>query len=430
MEYFHGWRRNLLVYKPLHDSPTDSPQHHNFLCSSGLQLVPRSAIYVSHLGTVLFNPQHLSFAMKPETPKSKKLLPRGITLNQRNGRFIAWGSKEGKQVWLGDFESLAQAQEVRATFQREKELNAAVANSYGQRFALFIAHLEQQGLSPMTVNIYRTYGRKLEAFFGPRIPISSINTIHARNFIIQQKENGVSDYTIREYTLRYCRSIFRWFEKSGFTINNPFAGIKLPKVADPEQSYFTQEEIQKVIQYLEGKSSKARSKLRKSRYAYHIAIIKFLFSSGIRKQELLKLRQQDVDLVGRKVRIVGKTEGANYAVNLSTVALDALRTLLASASNDYVIPGGTDYLNRASRISRIFSHLNSCLRNSNVLPLNGRHFNAYSLRHSLCMHLIGKGLPIEEVSKVMRHSSIKTTMGYYHLSSEKRAQILDKAIDL
>lgn len=359
----------------------------------------------------------------------KQTLPRGITLDQ-NGKFIAWGFKDKKKHWLGSYLTLVQAIEARGAFLDKKEREKIASGSLPSYLPRFKTYLLKNDLSEMTIEIYLAYFSKLATFLGPKLKVSEVNDIHARNFLESERKKGTSPYTIKQYTLRFSKRIFSWLVQEKQCLLNPFSLVKVPNAEAPEQSFFTQDEIRAVIDFINAKRAKAISPALKAKYEYHAALIRFLFASMIRKQELLKLRKDEIDWPGRKVKILGKREG-HTVIDLTLQAHDALKVLCAYSTNSPFVIAGTTYRSRASGLNRIFGRLTDNLRTHKVIDLSDRFFNCYSLRHSMAMHLVDKQkMPIEQVSRIMRHSNIKTTMHYYHLSPKNKARLVENAVSI
>ena len=148
-----------------------------------------------------------------------------------------------------------------------------------------------------------------------------------------------------------------------------------------------------------------------------------LADAGLRPGEALALRWDDVDAVGRAVRVsravsageikATKTGGlrdvdltARLAAALSgwQAAQEAEALVDGRDPSPWVFPGGTEPLDAETAARRFRAILTRA-----GLP----RFRLYDLRHSFATHLLGDGAPITYIAAQLGHAKPSTTLQFY-----------------
>jgi integrase/recombinase XerC len=140
------------------------------------------------------------------------------------------------------------------------------------------------------------------------------------------------------------------------------------------------------------------------------ATIMLLYGLGLRLDEASRLRDGDVDLERREVRVVGKgnKERTVPLPRGCCASLERYRALRPSGSH-YFLMGRGPLGQLASRtIARI-------VRNKAMLAL-GRHVTPHQLRHSFATHLLRAGAGLRQIQALLGHESLATTQRYTHVS--------------
>ncbi len=149
--------------------------------------------------------------------------------------------------------------------------------------------------------------------------------------------------------------------------------------------------------------------IRSTRNMKHRAILATLYSTAMRREELLNLKLQDLDLDHREVRIHGKG-GKDRYVYLSESYVNQMERYLDSyRPREYVFegPGGSRY--SGSSVGRILEDAGRRARLS-------RKVTPHMLRHSYATHMLSAGVSLVHIQKILGHSNIKTTLIYTHIT--------------
>lgn len=172
--------------------------------------------------------------------------------------------------------------------------------------------------------------------------------------------------------------------------------FELPKEKNVDKrinKYFTQEQLQKdIIPYL--------SQLCPRNYEQAEIVIKLLFLTGLRKQELISLKREQINLDKQEIELTNTKGNRDRLVPFDKVLAEQIRKFF----NNY--PEETNAFNISlMKLETIFKNINEQLNLEE--PLTPR-----ICRHSCAIHLIRQGLDISYVQQILGHKDIKTTMIY------------------
>ena len=151
-------------------------------------------------------------------------------------------------------------------------------------------------------------------------------------------------------------------------------------------------------------------------------MLELMYSTGLRVSELVGLRLKNLDLDGRFVRVIGKGDKERIAP-LTETAVGQLRRYLerhkvGASAGEWMFPGGTpgSHITRQAFWQKIKKYAEQAGIASRVTP--------HTLRHSVATHLIMNGASVAEVSEILGHSKLDTTMIYTHLDSAHLKQVV------
>lgn len=162
------------------------------------------------------------------------------------------------------------------------------------------------------------------------------------------------------------------------------------------------------------------------------AILEFMYATGIRVGELVKLNLKDVDFQSKLVRVTGKRR-KQRVVPFNDLAVQAIYGYLLIRQNflDNSPPDVRDeaalFLNyQGTRITTrsvgrmVDKYIKQCADlHSDVSP--------HSLRHSFATHLLDSGADLRDIQELLGHARLSTTQIYTHVSMEKIMEVYGRA---
>lgn len=283
----------------------------------------------------------------------------------------------------------------------KKETALAVYNDeLPEIVKIYVVCKKIEGLSQQTLD---TYMRMLKIFFRDiRKPVTQITTNDIRVYLFSyQRERGCSNRSLDKYR-QYLASFFGWAADEGYVQQNPMRTIPAIKYEQKPRQNLTQLELE----YLRQCCQTPRER----------AIIDFLFSTGCRVSELAGVKLSDVDWNAKSVHLFGK--GSKHRTSfLNARAEVSLKAYLKTRNDDCESLFVTE---RKPYKQLTTNALEKIVRNiaSRMDGDTNKKVTPHILRHTTATLALQNGMPIADISKLLGHEKIDTTMIYAHTCME------------
>ena len=256
---------------------------------------------------------------------------------------------------------------------------------------MFLDAKNVEGCSGRTIKYYEVTIEHLLSTIDT--PIRKITTEELREYLANyQKINNCTNVTI-DNVRRNISSFFSWLEEEDYILKSPMRRIHKIKTKTVVKTVISDEGIEKL-----------RDNCKSTR---DLAIIDLLYSTGIRVGELVNLNIEDIDLEGRECIVYGKGD-KERRVYFDAKAKVHLKNYIESRvdSNSALFVTLDAPFDRL-KISGVEIRLRQLGRKLNLEKIHPHKF-----RRTMATRAIDKGMPIEQVQKILGHSKIDTTMQY------------------
>lgn len=288
----------------------------------------------------------------------------------------------------------------------------ADAGLLSQPVADFLAHLTARRYSPKTVATYAFDLRHLLERVGERPPAELISH-DIRRALASLHGAGLKAKTLAR-TLSAWRSFFHYLARQGAVEANPCLGLRPPK---GEKKLPNALSVDAMAHLLENPGEDVWS-LRDA------AMFELMYSSGLRRAELIGLNLGDVDEETAEVKVTGKGSKTRI-VPVGGRALAALQRWLAvrdPLAND---PDALFVGARGARIAPgvLTVALKQLARRQGITA----HVHPHALRHAFASHVLQSSGDLRAVQEMLGHASLSTTQVYTHLDFQHLAQVYDQA---
>ena len=255
----------------------------------------------------------------------------------------------------------------------------------------FIAAKRIEGCSERTVAYYK--GTVERFLHDVQVPVRKLTTEDIRQYLIEyQNRNGCSNVTV-DNVRRNLSSFFTWLEEEDYLLKSPMRRIHKIKSRQAVKDTISDECIEKL-----------RDACRTPR---DLAIIDLLYSTGMRVGELVRLNRGDIDFEKRECIVFGKG-GKERRVYLDAKAKIHLQMYLAQRNDHnealFVTLGAPHNRLKISGVEIRLRELGKALGIGRIHP--------HKFRRTMATRAIDRGMPIEQVQKILGHAQIDTTMQY------------------
>ena len=256
---------------------------------------------------------------------------------------------------------------------------------------MFIEAKKVEGCSERTLTYYETTVAHLLRYI--ETSIRKITTEEIRKYLSDyQKLNNCSKVTV-DNIRRNISSFFSWLEEEDYILKSPMRRIHKIKTKTPVKEIISDESIEKLRDGCD--------QLR------DLAIIDLLYSTGIRVGELVNLDRNDINFEERECVVFGKGEKERRVYFDAKAKLHIQNYLDSRIDDNPALFVTLDYPYSRLKISGVEIRLRNLGRTLKIERIHPHKF-----RRTMATRAIDKGMPIEQVQKILGHSQIDTTMKY------------------
>lgn len=284
------------------------------------------------------------------------------------------------------------------TISKKETALVPVADNMPSLVKVYLVVKKTEGLSSGTLDNYARILKLFFAFVGKKPEDVTANDI--RMFIYQyQQQKNVSDRTLDKYREYICW-FFHWAHTEEYITKNPGRPIRAIKYEQRERQSLTQLELE----YLRLACRTLREK----------AILEFLYSTGCRVSELTNVKLSDINWKEGTVVLFGK--GKKYRLGYINAKCEvALNEYLKFRSSDSLYLFVSE---RAPHGKLTKNSIENSIKRIASRSKVAKHVTPHIIRHTTATQAINNGMAIEEISKMLGHASVETTMIYAKVSKE------------
>ena len=257
---------------------------------------------------------------------------------------------------------------------------------------LFLDAKRIEGCSERTLHYYKvTVEQMLKKI---STPIRKITTDEIRTYLVEYQQHGGCSKVTIDNIRRNISSFFSWLEEEDYILKSPMRRIHKIKTKTVVKEVISDENMEKMRDACEE--------------VRDLAIIDLLYSTGIRVGELVRLNIADVNIEQRECVVFGKGDKERRVYFDAKAKIHLLDYLASRTDNNPALFVSLDCRHKRLEISGVEIRLRQLGRK---LSLDRIH--PHKFRRTMATRAIDKGMPIEQVQKILGHSQIDTTMEYY-----------------
>lgn len=256
---------------------------------------------------------------------------------------------------------------------------------------LFLTAKEVEGCSQKTLRYYEDTLARALSVLGK--PIPQIESDDLRQYLNDYESTRHTSKVTIDNIRRIMSSFFSWLEDEDYIVKSPVRRIHRIKTPQVAREILTPEELESLRDACTAKRD--------------LAVIDLLASTGMRIGELVRLNISDVNFHERECLVLGKGNKQR------PVYFDARAKLhLAEYLQDRTDRSPALFVSLCSDAKRVTVG-GMQLRLRKLGEICGIHrVHPHKFRRTLATHAIDKGMPIEQVQKLLGHAKIDTTMHY------------------
>jgi site-specific recombinase XerD len=255
----------------------------------------------------------------------------------------------------------------------------------------FLAAKRIEGCSEKSLKYYDTTVRQMFAEVAK--PIREVTTDDLRGYLSKyQKGRGSSKVTI-DNMRRIFSSFFSWLEDEDYILKSPVRRIHKVKTDKVIKDTFTDEGLE----HLRDACDEVRD----------LAMIDLLSSTGMRVGELVGLNHEDINFNERECVVFGKGNSERLVYFDARTKIHLQNYLDSRSDTNPALFVSLTTPRERLMVGGVETRLREIGQRAEV-----QNVHPHKFRRTLATRAIDKGMPIEQVQKLLGHVKIDTTMHY------------------
>ena len=255
----------------------------------------------------------------------------------------------------------------------------------------FISAKKIEGCSDKTLAYYRNTIERLLVTLS--LAICHITTTDIRTYLSNYQEEHQSSKVTIDNMRRIFSSFFAWLEDEDYIAKSPVRRIHKVKTDSLVKEVLSDEQLEQLRDSCTTKRD--------------LAIIDFLASTGIRVGELVKLNREDIDFYERQCVVFGKGNKERVVYFNARTKLHLQQYLNGRTDDNPALFVSLNSPHSRLTISGVEVRIRK-LGQSLSMP----KVHPHKFRRTLATMAIDKGMPIEQVQRLLGHVRIDTTLHY------------------
>ena len=257
--------------------------------------------------------------------------------------------------------------------------------------SMFIAAKRIEGCSEKTLMYYLTTINTMILSLGKNV--RHILTEDLRTYLTEYQSKNQSSRVTIDNIRRILSSFFSWLEDEDYIIKNPVRRIHKVKTATNIKETYSDEELERM-----------RDKCNEIR---DLAMIDMLASTGMRVGEMVLLNRDDINFAERECVVFGKGDKERIVYFDARTKIHLQNYLNIRTDDNPALFVTLKAPHSRLKINGIESRLKQI---GKELSINKIH--PHKFRRTLATMAIDKGMPIEQLQRLLGHQRIDTTLQY------------------
>lgn len=282
----------------------------------------------------------------------------------------------------------------------------------------FISHLEvEKRYSIHTLKSYTNDLDQLQTYLEIEYAVTDVLKADAqmlRSWIIELMEHGLKAKSVNR-KISAIKSFYNYALRKKLILNSPTTKMVAPKMEKKLPNFVKETEMKLLLEDIEyeGGFSGKRDRM----------IIEILYATGIRLNELIQLKESNVDIPQQSLKVLGKRNKERII---------PIPQKILSIINDYLL------------IKReLFNHTHLLLTDKGEILYpkfvyrkvnyylgqitTARKRSPHVIRHTFATHMLNKGADLNTIKEFLGHSNLSATQVYTHNSIEQLKNVYNQA---
>ena len=274
--------------------------------------------------------------------------------------------------------------------------------------------------SPNTYEAYKNDLQQFSAFLHRQYEKDDLRMAthtEIRSWMVEMMQEKITPRSINR-KISTLKSFYKLMMRRGEVKKNPLAKVQTPKTSKRLPVFVEQTGIDQLLNnvtFAEGYEG-----------ALDRLIIELLYGTGMRRSELLNLKESDVDSYNSQIKVLGKGNKERL-IPLHPQLVGSIKKFIETKRSEIEVQEGSYLLvtTKGKKLSAPIVY--NCVKKHLSLVTTIDKRSPHVMRHTFATHLLNNGADINAVKELLGHSSLAATQVYTHNTIEKLKAVYAKA---
>lgn len=289
-------------------------------------------------------------------------------------------------------------------------------------FQTFVDYLKfEKRYSPHTIQAYSDDLAQFSSFIASTygsLNIYELDHPQIRSWLASLKENKVSSRSMAR-KISTLNSLFKFFIRQGKLERSPMIQIISPRQSKRLPVFIKEPDAKKLLDAVNTHAEDWESLNTKM-------LINLFYGTGLRLAELISLKEGQVDLGRKQIKVLGKGNKERL-VPLGSELGNLITEYIRLKRKEFEKPPVNLLITSKGKpmYSRYAYNLVNKVLGNELRTLDKK--SPHVLRHSFATHLVNNGANLNAVKELLGHSGLGSTQVYVHNSIEKLKDVYKKS---
>jgi integrase/recombinase XerC len=244
-----------------------------------------------------------------------------------------------------------------------------------------------------------------------------VSSQDVRAWIVTMLDSGMTAASLHR-KISCLRVFYRYLRKEGKIKNDPLEKLVLPKRKKRLPVFVSEESLSNLLDSYEFGDDFSGIRNR--------TIIEMLYNTGMRRSELIGLKNSDVDIAGETVRVLGKRNKERI--------IPLVRPFILRLSEYIKVRGdsGSTDVNEwffvTDKRNKLYDkYVYSVVKKYLTMVTTIEKRSPHVLRHTFATHMLNKGADLNSIKELLGHANLSATQIYTHNTFEKLKKVYKQA---
>lgn len=274
-----------------------------------------------------------------------------------------------------------------------------------ERFLLYLTHQKRYSLN--TVNAYKRDLEQFAKYIGSQEELTKVIPSDVRSWLLLLLKEGQRVSSVHR-KISTLKSFYKYLIQEGHIGTNPATVVSVPKQEKRLPTFLKEKQTRELFQQIDYTNDfeGVRDRL----------ILQIFYGTGMRVSELVMLKDVDVDISQKTLKVLGKRKKERI-IPLLPILVEEIRDYIVRRNREV---GVNPYLfvtknNVALNRGQVYYIVKKYVSQVSTAVKRSPHI----LRHTFATQMLNNGADVNALKDFLGHSSLSATQVYTHSTREQ-----------